>query len=98
MNVTGSPMKVRLPQPRLIGEEFFEQGQCTVNAAEAADDNGLRYAEGYAQTPDQPGEWIAHAWCVDDDGFVIDPTWTDTDERFVYIEAHDPFCREEAHP
>jgi len=36
---------------------------------------GLSYAEGLAEADFCPGTWIHHAWCVTDDGVVVDPTW-----------------------
>jgi hypothetical protein len=51
--------------------------QCFANAAQLArSTSGLHYVEGYAvagrlMLP------LAHAWCVDDEGRVYDPTWPD---------------------
>lgn len=48
------------------------QGACYANAQYLASRRkGLRYAEGYA-TSVIP---VEHAWCVDAQGRVIDPTW-----------------------
>jgi len=38
---------------------------------------GLRYVEGYYATSILP---LPHAWCVDADGRVIDPTWRRLDQ------------------
>lgn len=48
------------------------QGACYANAQYLASRRkGLRYAEGFA-TSVIP---VEHAWCVDAEGRVIDPTW-----------------------
>jgi hypothetical protein len=47
--------------------------ECFSNAMHLAlDDPDLTYVEGYAQSPMIPTN---HAWVVDRDGYVIDPTW-----------------------
>jgi hypothetical protein len=74
-----------LPRPHrpdwlLLGQKRA----CFVNAASYAmvrDD--VLYAEGYAMEPDIPIP-IQHAWLVDRNGAVIDPTWDDTSEH-VYL-------------
>lgn len=48
---------------------------CFENALElAVEAGGLAYAEGYA-LPGVGDLPTAHAWCVDADGCVVDPTW-----------------------
>jgi len=50
-------------------------GQCFANAGSLALNNpGLIYVEGLADCGLFP---TAHAWCIDDAGRVIDPTWRD---------------------
>ena len=50
-------------------------GYCYSNAqALALRDDSLRYAEGWAQHLPSPLP-ILHAWCVDEKGSVVDPTW-----------------------
>jgi hypothetical protein len=46
---------------------------CYKNAFDLCLENHLTYVEGFA-TAVIP---VQHAWCVDSDGFVIDPTWND---------------------
>lgn len=52
--------------------------ECYSNAGQLAIDNdGLTYVEGIATTAIIP---LSHAWCVDPEGRVIDPTWFDHEE------------------
>lgn len=45
---------------------------CYMNAAHlAAKDSSLTYCEGYATTIIP----VLHAWCIDEQGRVVDPTW-----------------------
>ena len=52
--------------------------ECFKNAYELALHEGLIYCEGYALSIIP----TLHAWCIDKDGNVIDPTWTDGKEYF----------------
>lgn len=57
----------------------MEPNQCYANAyAVASNESAYRYCEGYATTKDM-GFPIAHAWVLDRDLKVIDPTWSDGD-------------------
>lgn len=57
-------------------------GQCYKNAYHLADSNPeLIYVEGYASTK-MLGFPFAHAWCVDRDGLIYDPTWKDGDKYY----------------
>lgn len=48
-------------------------GECFKNAADMAVGNPrMTYVEGFATTGMLP---VFHAWCVDEDGNVVDPTW-----------------------
>lgn len=51
-----------------------ELGECYVNAYYLAHNQGLYYVEGLAIVP-SIGFPMEHAWCVDADGHVYDPTW-----------------------
>lgn len=42
----------------------------------------LDYAEGWAYSGVIPAH---HAWCVTDDGRVVDPTWRDVDATAEYV-------------
>ncbi|WP_436501704.1 hypothetical protein [Actinokineospora sp. HUAS TT18] len=50
-------------------------GQCYANASRYSEVYGATYVEGYSLT--HSGLVYAHAWCVDDQGAVHDPTWSD---------------------
>ncbi|WP_346619606.1 hypothetical protein [Blastococcus montanus] len=65
------------------GRRLGPQKQCYRNALTAAfrsvgRDNPLTYCEGFAM-PFALGIVVEHAWLVDRDGRVIDPTWDDAD-------------------
>lgn len=50
------------------------RGRCFAVCTEHAMENeNLSYVEGHATSPD--GETHTHAWLVDDEGQLIDPTW-----------------------
>ena len=65
------------PLPEKWKELEGEMKMCFRNAFYAAEKhpNELTYVEGYAMAP--PGLPFEHAWVVDNDGKVIDPTWPD---------------------
>jgi len=51
-----------------------EPRQCFYNAFVAMMDNdGLTYCEGFACGDSEFAH--LHAWCIDEDGVVVDPTW-----------------------
>ena len=61
---------------RVLPSEYRmgEIKMCFKNAAELAlADPSLTYHEGYAVG--RAGIPVLHAWCVDEDGGVVDPTW-----------------------
>ncbi|MBO2462667.1 hypothetical protein [Actinomadura violacea] len=49
-------------------------GRCFDNAARLARLTGLRYTEAFT-LPDVALVPLPHAWCITDDGTVVDPTW-----------------------
>ncbi len=56
--------------------------ECFRNAFYLADNGGKYvYVEGYATTKGNPLP-VLHAWCINQDSEVVDPTWEDGDEYF----------------
>jgi hypothetical protein len=68
--------------------ENIERGlpkNCYYNCFELLKNNfALTYCEGYALDPELPLPLI-HAWLVDNDGKVIDPTWDDCNAAYLGI-------------
>lgn len=65
------------PAPRAGDVPALPASLCYANAAMIARAyDGLIYAEGVALLADQPVQ-LEHAWCVQPDGTVADPTWDD---------------------
>lgn len=60
-----------LPAGHIRGPE----GVCYSNASGYGETHNLTYAEGYGLS--DSGLVFAHAWCVDQHGYVHDPTWPD---------------------
>lgn len=62
--------------------------KCFENALRYAEANGLRYAEGYglSGTLIKNGLFfpVEHAWCVDDEGNAVDPTWRNPETSLYY--------------
>ena len=80
------------PQPDFGA--FEPADGCSCNAAVLADeDPRYVYEEGFAFFP--ADGWANHAWVVDENGAVLDPTWQDTHAGVRYYEASDldPFGR-----
>jgi hypothetical protein len=65
------------PQPLPSGYERGRESSCFANATFAAVKYpGLRYVEGFAYAANLGWYYLLHhAWCVDAQGCVIDPTW-----------------------
>jgi hypothetical protein len=66
----GKPMKADKPFPDHLRKGVVKE--CFKNAAELALETGWTYCEGYALGTIIP---VIHAWVIDDEGNVIDPTW-----------------------
>lgn len=63
---------------------------CFVAAARLADDNPeLTYVEGYGRTTINVDFPFEHAWCIDDDGNVIDPAWGTVGTAYLGIAFSD---------
>jgi hypothetical protein len=43
------------------------------------------YVEGYAINKWAAGRPVAHAWCVDPEGFVVDTTWDEGADYFARL-------------
>lgn len=64
------------PAPLPSTVDKGEPGLCFMNAAKLAmDSSGLIYCEGYGLSLIP----VPHAWCVDLEGNVVDPTWANLD-------------------
>lgn len=59
--------------------------ECFTNAWHAAMDNGWLYVEGYANSIIP----VAHAWCIDDEGVVVETTWEQAGSEYYGV-ALDP--------
>ena len=63
--------------------ESGNKKECFKNAYDLAQEKGLTYVEGYATTETETLlELSLHAWCIDSQGTVYDPTWAEADEYF----------------
>jgi hypothetical protein len=90
----GGPIpKLLLTHGRLMNEKSPEHedftrgalGECYMNAGRALHTHPhLHYVEGYAVPGNIPFPMM-HAWLVDDEGRVIDPTWEDGAAYFGMI-------------
>ena len=75
------------PAPLPKGVRRGQMKACYENAARlVARRPALRYVEGYAipQIDDFRGIAVQHAWAVDPEGRVVDPTWPEP-ERSAYV-------------
>jgi hypothetical protein len=90
-----SPLILRHGRPWYIGERTFagrraRRKQCYMNSYTLVDRNpGLIYVEGWCWKETS----FAHAWCIDAEGQVIDPTLREADGyygipfRWEYVQA-----------
>ena len=76
--INNSPLGLLKEYGREYGErrawrKMYKIKQCYRNAYMLACKRGWTYCEGYAT------RYISteHAWCIDNDGRVVDPTWSD---------------------
>lgn len=68
----------KVMQPAQSWPEGVTEGElkmCFKNAYEIALEHGYDYYEGYGMGERTHGFLVHHAWCMDDDGKVIDTTW-----------------------
>ncbi len=69
-----------------------KDGQCYTNAYHTVVSNsGFTYVEGYATFTGIP---LEHAWVLDREGRVIDPTWKSPGEEYYGIEFDIPFVNQ----
>jgi hypothetical protein len=64
-----------------------ELGECYSNAGRIANGKGLRYVEGYAVPSTVPLPMM-HAWLIDEQGRIIDPTWEDGNAYYGVVIPH----------
>ncbi len=64
-----------------VSQDRGKLGECYTNAYYAAEDNDWRYVEGYA-TSVIP---MMHAWCVDDEGVVMEVTWETAGDEYMGV-------------
>lgn len=90
----GSSFKPLAGRPRWLN--LGQARDCFNNAtAYAAVRDDVLYAEGYALEPELPLP-VQHAWLVDRQGNVMDPTWKDTrDHAYFGIAFKQEFVREQ---
>jgi hypothetical protein len=88
--------RVFRPAPLPARYERGEMRECYRNAYRlAASHPRLMYVEGFAARPGVPIA-VAHAWCVRPGGWVVDPTWPDSEDceyRGIVIDTLDLFKR-----
>lgn len=75
-----TPLSYRNGQPR----------ECFKNAYRLADSLSIAYVEGFALTAGLSIPF-AHAWCVDDDGALLEPTWLTIGIAYLGIPFSLPF-------
>ena len=69
------------PLPKHIKKGRIKE--CYKNAYHTATREGLEYVEGYALSEGLIP--VHHAWCVDADGVVIDPTWNPVGVEYIGV-------------
>lgn len=80
----GHVMGPRIPLPD--GIKYGKAKECFGNAfGVAAFDERYRYCEGWAYTPGLIA--VHHAWLIDLDGNVIDPTWRDGGHECAFCDG-----------
>lgn len=74
----------KLPEKKPDWLQISEPRNCFNNATACAVTRpDIHYAEGYALAPDLPIP-VQHAWLVDSEGQVLDPTWPDTQDHVYF--------------
>ena len=75
--------------------EKMEAKECFYNCTILSSSTGLTYVEGFVVRKDINFP-IHHAWCIDDDGTVIDPTLDDPENcEYFGIPLHPDFVLEQ---
>lgn len=88
----GRPMEHLRPVPNI---ERGELGQCYRNSLLFVTDNGreFSYCEGWAYSTRLPIP-LQHAWVLNSEGKVIDPTWSDEEVYYYGVEFDFKFVAE----
>lgn len=81
---------VDLSLTTLLSYRRGQPRECFKNAYRLADSLTIAYVEGFALTAGLPFP-VAHAWCVDDDGALLEPTWPSPGVAYLGIPFSLPF-------
>lgn len=78
---------------RFVPRRHRKSGQCYLNCAQLAlGDGQLTYVEGFAVLPDIALHF-QHAWCVDENGQVVDPTWAEPGRAYFGVPFNTAYIR-----
>lgn len=79
-------------RPLPVGVRRAKMGQCYLNARRLVKrrPEDFTYVEGIALLNDD-GIWRGHAWCIDNEGYVVDNTWNPVGLRYIGV----PFLQEQ---
>lgn len=71
------------------------QRECFRNACLLAESAGAVYVEGYALAQIDDGAFhVAHAWCIDSDGALLEPTWLQPGVAYLGVPLRLSFVKE----
>lgn len=77
----GKPMQTS-SRARPVGIRKLANKLCYSNTYRRAVEHNWRYCEGYAHGSVIP---VWHAWCLDDNGFVVETTWKETGSAYLGV-------------
>jgi hypothetical protein len=75
------------------GLVWSQSKECFQNAIMNASMSNLRYVEGVAESRNLAGFPILHAWNLDEDGRVVDPTWDNEGTVYWGVEMSVKYAR-----